>query len=399
MSNKFIISEKSPITTFLRDLRILLILTLPQMKHIVEFIASASQGYFDGKVVDIEKLSPTHRTCIGKFLSKSTWDEDLLLKVMQKYALKRMWAYSIATGKPIYMIVDDTISKKTKPSSKAKRPIEKCKFHYSHLEGKQVYGHQVVGIILKCGDLVLPYSVTLYEKECMSKIEMTINAILSLPKAPNKGYVMADSWYSCKKIIVASLSKGFHYIGALKTNRVIYPENSRLSMQVKGYGKTLKKEDVNLVKVDDSSYWIYRYEGKLNGIEKAVVLLSWPEDALFTEGALKVFICTEMDPDTQSILIHYSKRWPIEIFFRQNKMELGLDRYQIRSAKAIKRFWILTMLTYFYCVTGTSESFCPFGKGLKLANNEVNRNIYTWIYEQSEAGVPINQVFEALKVA
>ena len=85
MSNKFIISEKSPITTFLRDLHIVLILTLPQMKHIVEFIASASQGYFDGKVVDIEKLSPAHRTCIGKFLSKSTWDEDLLLNIMQKY--------------------------------------------------------------------------------------------------------------------------------------------------------------------------------------------------------------------------------------------------------------------------------------------------------------------------
>lgn len=399
MSNKFIIAEKSPITTFLSELHILLLLTLPQFKHIVEFIASASQEYFDGKVVNIDKLSSTHRTCIGKFLSKSPWNEDLVLKVMQKYALKKVWDYSISTGKPIYVITDDTISKKTKPSSKAKRPIEKCKFHYSHLECKQVYGHQVVGIILKCGDLVLPYSIALYDKESMSKIQMTVNAILTLPTAPNKVYIMADSWYSCKKIIDACLSKGFHYIGALKTNRVIYPKSSRLSMQIKEYGKTLKKEDVNLVKVGQSSYWVHRYEGKLNGIKKAVVLLSWPEDALFKEGALKVFICTETEIDTQMILSHYSKRWPIEIFFRQNKMELGLDRYQIRSAKAIKRFWILNMLTYFYCVTGTTESFCPFGIGLKLASNEVQQNIYTWIYEQSQAGVPIDQVFQALKVA
>jgi len=399
MSNKFIISEKSPITTFLIEIRILLLLTLPQIKHIVEFIASASMDNFDGKIVDIEKLSPTHRTSISRFLSKSPWDEDQVLKVLQRFALQKIWDYSISTGSPIYMIVDDTISKKTKPSSKAKRPIEKCKFHYSHLERKQVYGHQVVGIILKCGDLVLPYSVALYEKESMSKIQMTINVILTLPKAPNKAYVMVDSWYSCKKIIDACLSKGFHFIGALKTNRVIYPQNSRLSMQVKGFGKTLKKEDVNLVKVDKSSYWVYRYEGKLNGVKKAVVLLSWPEDALFKEGALRVFICTEVELDTQIILNHYSRRWPIEVFFRQNKMELGLDRYQIRSAKAIKRFWILNMLTYYYCVTGTSESFCPFGRGLKLASNEVQQNIYTWVYEQSQAGVPINQVFEALKVA
>ncbi|WP_333861947.1 hypothetical protein [Clostridium sp.] len=144
MSNKFIIAEKSPITTFLRELHILLLLTLPQIKHIVEFIASASQNHFDGKVVDIKKLSPSHRTCISEFLSKSPWNEDLVLNVMQKYALKKMWDYSICTGNPIYIITDDTIFKKTKPSSKAKRPIEKCKFHYSHLECKKVYGHQVV---------------------------------------------------------------------------------------------------------------------------------------------------------------------------------------------------------------------------------------------------------------
>ena len=399
MSTKFIIAEKSPITKFLIKLHICLLLTVPQIKHLVEFIASASQGYFDGKVVDIEKLSPSHRTCIGKFLSKSPWDEDLVLMVMQKYVLKKIWDHSISTGNPIYIITDDTISKKTKPSSKAKRPIEKCTFHFSHLECKQVYGHQVVGIILKCGDLVIPYSITLYDKDSMSKIQMTVNAILTLPKAPNKAYIMADSWYSCKKVMDACLSKGFHYIGALKTNRVIYPQNSRLSMQIKGYGKTLKEVDVNLVKVEESSYWVHRYDGKLNGIKKAVVLLSWPEDALFKDGALKVFICTETELNTQVILSHYSKRWPIEIFFRQNKMELGLNRYQIRSAKAIKRFWILSMLTYIYCVTGTSESFCTFGKGLKLASNEVERNKYTWIYEQSQAGVPINQVFEALKIA
>jgi hypothetical protein len=79
MSNAFIIAEDLPIaTTSLIDLRILLILTLPQIKHIVEFIASTSQGYFVGKVVDIEKLSPTHRTCVGKFLSKIPSDELII---------------------------------------------------------------------------------------------------------------------------------------------------------------------------------------------------------------------------------------------------------------------------------------------------------------------------------
>jgi len=399
MSNKFIISEKSPITTFLRELHILLLLTLPQIKHIVEFIASSSKDNFHGKVVNIEKLSPSHRTSIGKFLSKSSWNEKLVLKAIQKYAIKRIWEYSNATNNPIYITIDDTISKRTKPSSKAKRPIEKCTFHYSHLERKQVYGHQVVGILLQCGDLVIPYTIALYEKEIMSKIQMAVNAILTLPESRNTVYVMADSWYSCKKVINACLSKGFQYIGALKTNRVIYPQTSKLSIQIREYGKNLKKEDFDLVKVGQANYWIHRYEGNLNGIKKAVVLLSWPEDALFKDGALKVFICTEINMETETILFHYSQRWCIEIFFRQNKMRLCLDKYQIRSEKAIKRFWVLSMLTYIYCVTGTTKSFCSFGDGLKIADNQVKQNIYEWIYEQAKADVPINKVFRALKVA
>lgn len=60
MSNKFIIEERLLITTFLNELHILIFLTLSQIKHIVEIIASTSQEHFDGKIVDIEKPSQNH---------------------------------------------------------------------------------------------------------------------------------------------------------------------------------------------------------------------------------------------------------------------------------------------------------------------------------------------------
>ena len=40
-------------------------------------------------------------------------------------------------------------------------------------------------------------------------------------------------------------------------------------------------------------YWIHRYEGALNGIEKAVVLLSYPKDAFGSNKALRVFLCSD----------------------------------------------------------------------------------------------------------
>lgn len=44
------------------------------------------------------------------------------------------------TRQPIFVSTDDTVNKKTKPSSQAESPIEKASFHHSHLLGKTVWG-------------------------------------------------------------------------------------------------------------------------------------------------------------------------------------------------------------------------------------------------------------------
>ena len=52
----------------------------------------------------------------------------------------------------------------------------------------------------------------------MSKIKSTQNLIETLPKSENKGYVLCDSWYSCKCIFNFSEKVGYSYIGELKTS-------------------------------------------------------------------------------------------------------------------------------------------------------------------------------------
>ncbi|WP_349292279.1 transposase [Thermoanaerobacterium thermosaccharolyticum] len=45
-------------------------------------------------------------------------------------------------------------------------------------------------------------------------------------------------------------------------------------------------------------------------------------------------MCTDTELDTKTILNYYNQRWPIEIFFRQTKNNLGLNTYQVRSTKS-----------------------------------------------------------------
>lgn len=86
-------------------------------------------------------------------------------------------------------------------------------------------------------------------------------------------------------------------------------------------------EDVCLVTANDSSYWMSRYEGVLNGIANAVVLLCWPKQAFDEPKALHAFYCTDISLEIETIATYYAKRWPIEIFFRQSKNNLGFDTY------------------------------------------------------------------------
>lgn len=370
---------------FLIALRLTILLTQPQIKNLASII-SAMQGGFDGKITNVPELSVRniHRTSEGKFLSKSPWPTSLVIDRYQLYTLAQISSQARKTGCPVYVIVDDTISEKTKPSSKALKPTEGCSFHHSHLKKKRVYGHQIVCVLITCGGLKMPYYMELYNKSKESKISMVRKVIEALPNFPTKVYVMGDSWYSACSVVKAALSRGFEYIGALRANRVLYYEGGpKLGNKVNAYVKTLTEKDVRLVTVGNQKYWVHRVNGYIKRLPKSgVILLSWPENKLFEEEATHVFFSTYDFPE-EAILTTYTERWTIEIFFRDSKMQLELDRYQVRGKQGIRRFLTITMLTYAYCISISSDDCCTLGAQRKQARNEIKQNVVAYVYKQA----------------
>lgn len=398
MSHTSILADASTIHNFVSKLCPPLYFSEPARRHVTEFITGAIQKGYRGKVTDLVELgfASCHRTTFGHFLSKGIWDESYLWKAMKDIVLATVQKVTKQTTEPIFAIYDDTISKKTKPSSQASHPIEATNFHFSHLECKTVWGHQLLAGLLSVGLLTLPYHFEHYERGSISKIDLVCQIANSLPTAIGSAYALCDSWFTCTKVIEAHFKKGYHFIGGLKTNRIIYPQGIRTS--IKDFATHIKKDDVRLVTVNRQSYWVYRYEGALNDLDDAVVLITWHEDALFNPKAMRCFLSTDTELDTQKTLEYYSKRWPIEIFFRQTKGNLGINQYQVRHITAIKRFWSLTVLTYLFCVLGKAE-VSSFAQGLSSTRKEVKSNLFAWIYNQSQAGVPLSRILVRLKVA
>ena len=240
------------------------------------------------------------------------------------------------------------------------------------LKGKQDYGHQAVAVMLSCNGIVLNYAFVMYDKS-ISKIDIVQDIAKELPAPPVMSYVS-------EKIINAFATKGYHTIGALKTNRTLYPFGIKKKLSEFAILLSVTCSDFNLVTVKNQKYYVYRYEGKLNGIENAVVLLSYPEKAFGNPKALRAFLSTDVSLSTDEILSHYACRWSIEIFFRQCKAKLALGGYQIRSAQGIRRYWLLMSLAHYMCVAGNGE-FCSFENGYHQISNIIQMEKYRYLFQ------------------
>ena len=194
---------------------------------------------YHGKTTDFAKNSSCHRTTIAHFLNSGKWNDPLLSDALKQAVIEIIYSEAARTGNPVFCIVDDTIASKTKPLSRALHPIEDAYFHQSHLKKKQDYGHQAVAVMLSCNGIVLNYAFVMYNKS-ISKIDIVQNIAKELA--------------------------------------------AELSVTHNGF---------DLATVKKRKYYVYRYEGNLNGIENAVVLLSYPEKAFGNPKALRAFISTQ----------------------------------------------------------------------------------------------------------
>ncbi|MGL5050798.1 MAG: hypothetical protein ACRC6E_09285, partial [Fusobacteriaceae bacterium] len=59
-------------------------------------------------------------------------------------------------------------------------------------------------------------------------------------------------------------------------------------------------------------------------------------------------LSTDVSLNDTEIIDYYLNRWSIEVGFRYQKESLGLDHYQMRNLKGIKRFWEIIYLAHSY---------------------------------------------------
>lgn len=176
-----IIAARAQIGKFFYEYGFNEILSSVPQNRLVEIISGLAMKGNQSKTADFAELGQRVRTTYGHFLSKGKWNEKKVSQKQQEGAFRKLAELALARQIPLYLSIDDTVIEKKNPSSRAKRPMEGTGWHYSHLEGKQVFGYQVFGANISVDDFSLCYCLRRCCPENGSKIDMAV-VLLSYPK-------------------------------------------------------------------------------------------------------------------------------------------------------------------------------------------------------------------------
>jgi SRSO17 transposase len=166
-----------------------------------------------------------------------------------------------------------------------------------------------------------------------------------------------DSWYLAEELVSMARYRKKDWISLLKKNRNL-ETNSFVLKEAAGKpirleGPHIAVEDLvplipptayRAVTVGDKTYWTFTLAVRLPGLGKVRLVLSFANAELTDTAA--VLVTNRVDWSAQRIITLYLQRWPIETFYQDGKVHLGLDEYRMRNAAAIGKHWCLVFVAY-----------------------------------------------------
>jgi len=340
-------------------------LTQPQLAHAIGFMDAVLtlEGRLSLARVNNVLGQPTDQSALSDFFTYSPWEETSVRQAAQRSLID--W---ILSGKPnssdnlpILLSVDDSLAKKPKTS----HHFEPVEWHFDANGGGR-YGHGLVFLTLhmEYANRSAPINWRLYirektvrrlnrkrgdERRLAFKTKLTLAQEMLAEMGPLVPeslpvFVMNDSWYSSDKLIKFCLTRNWHVIGALKSNRLF--GGKRLSYLAR-YSRNKSFYPVWVGSAANSTRYLVRArKGYLGRIPQKVRVITSKRHN--RDKRPEHFLCTKPDLGTKKVLNRYSRRWADEIDHLYLKTRLGLEDFRIRSVEGITKYLTLTFLSLAY---------------------------------------------------
>lgn len=289
-----------------------------------------------------------HPSSLNRFLTTGIWKQqevnDTRIDMLKTQG---------ALGGKGWLAIDDTLTHKTG------KKIEGVGIFWDHSEKRYVLAHNIVTAeFVNLKGESHPIDFRLYLKEDQSREKrIPFKTKIELAKelvedAVNRGLdiqgALFDNWFASKDFIKFLRSKGLHWVTRLKSDRNIKIKGRYVA--IGEFASGLPRESFRMVQIGDRSYQVFSKAVDLKGVGQVRILISYDNEEF--SGSPAYFATDQIRWEGTRILKTYSKRWNIEVFFRDSKQNLGLESYQLRDLWGIKRHWYLVFLAYSLQVSG-----------------------------------------------
>ena len=123
------------------------------------------------------------------------------------------------------------------------------------------------------------------------------------------------------------------------------------------------------------------------------------------KGDPTVLVTNRKDWESIKILNTYEMRWGIDAFYRDAKQHLGLEDYQIRNIKGIKRHWYFVFLAHTFLMLNAMNSkfirrlranISTVGQSSRAMVDEITMSLILWIYKNFQNRKGIDGVVQCL---
>ena len=408
-----------------------------QYKHFKEYVTGlmlCENKTFMGihsKYVDARSINS-----LDHFMIRADWSEHQINNQRITHLQQRNDTASKPDG---VVAIDDTLTHKTGKS------MDDAEYHFDHSTNKYVLGHNIVSTQYKDRNVSYPLDyrqyyrkpinkqlqkqykkldkqINLFEpkqylleklkllldyqyrlKRFKSKIALAIELIYHAEAMGiNAKTYLFDCWFLCKALVNVIGSYGKDWISVLKSNRNLMIKNQQ--MPVSDYIKTIPKSCYRQINTRAGKcYWVFSKVVQVCSLGKVRLVISYSNHRL--TGDPVVFVTNRKDWEPVKILSTYELRWSIDAFYRDAKQHLGLEAYQLRTGKGIKRHWYLVFLAYTFLMLNVQQSrllrrlkanLSTIGESSRALADEVTMSLILWIYKNFKNNNHVDEVLQCL---
>jgi SRSO17 transposase len=241
--------------------------------------------------------------------------------------------------------------------------------------GKTDNGIVAVTTHLYDGKKSLPLDIELYQHasslpggkkdiEFKKKPELALALIdRSLERGYRPGIVLMDAGYGNNTTFLLELeNRKLKYLGGLAKNRKVISvtqANNREEIRLDELAQSLPDEAFTPVQLNlekPKTVWVVTVEVELSRLEGTRTIAIVMNASSFQEASELDYFITNVDYSIATadwIVITYSQRNWVEVFYREAKGWLGLSEYQVRDYRSLLRHFTLVFCAYTFILWHT----------------------------------------------